>query len=127
MNHEVSFTATTCSCYTEDDVLVIALGDDPVSPDNYLIMGRFDDGDADESIGLQFHFSAYEVACAIENLSLSRNTLAITVKADKVKFVGCHRATVSFADGVVDIEELSDYLKELVEGSNIELALLLAE
>ncbi|WP_218057365.1 hypothetical protein, partial [Gilliamella sp. Fer1-1] len=53
LNCEVRFLATTVNCYTEDEVLIIGTGNDPVSPNHYLILSRFDDGEVDKSIGIQ--------------------------------------------------------------------------
>lgn len=42
--------ATTANCYTANVLLIIDLGNDAISPDNYIIISRFDGGDIDDSI-----------------------------------------------------------------------------
>ena len=47
MDNIYTFKASIVNCYTENDVVVIGVGDDPTSPQNYLILSRFDDGEVD--------------------------------------------------------------------------------
>lgn len=61
MQQEARFFATTINRYTENDVLIIGIGNHPTSPDRYLIILRFDDGEIDDSIAIQTNKSTMEV------------------------------------------------------------------
>ncbi|EPJ3766693.1 hypothetical protein NPI25_004190, partial [Providencia stuartii] len=77
MDNIYTFKASIVNCYTENDVVVIGVGDDPTSPQNYLILSRFDDGEVDDSIGIQTSLSEREYSNAIDKIILRKYTLKI--------------------------------------------------
>ncbi len=40
MNNQIIFKASIANCYTENDVVIIGIGDDPITPKNYLIISE---------------------------------------------------------------------------------------
>lgn len=64
----INFSANFVSCYTEYNVPVIGIGDDPEEPEHYIIISRFIDKNEtiDEAIGLQGYFLDAEVSNAIK-------------------------------------------------------------
>jgi hypothetical protein len=57
LEREVRFLSTTVNYYTEDEVLLVGIGNNPVSPDHYLILSRLDNGEVNKSIGIQTHLT----------------------------------------------------------------------
>lgn len=116
MNQEITFTATEVNCYVEDDVTIIGIGDDAVSPDHFIILSRFDedDEDIDNSIGLMTHLSDIEAINTLEKITLDRKNITLVLKNNVV--ITIH----------LDIEDnhfvqLNDYLQQIIQGSSIKL------
>lgn len=116
MTEEITFTATEVNCYVEDDVTIIGIGDDAVSPDHFIILSRFDeeDEDIDNSIGLMTHLSDIEAINTLEKVTLDRKNIILVLKNNVV--ITIH----------LDIEEnhftqLNDYLQQIIQGSSIKL------
>lgn len=116
MTEEITFTATEVNCYVEDDVTIIGIGDDAVSPDHFIILSRFDeeDEDIDNSIGLMTHLSDIEAINTLEKITLDRKNITLTLKNNVV--ITIH----------LDIEDnhfvqLNDYLLQILQGSSIKL------
>lgn len=116
MTEEITFTATEVNCYVEDDVTIIGIGDDAVSPDHFIILSRFDeeDEDIDNSIGLMTHLSDIEAINALEKITLDRKNITLALKNNVV--ITIH----------LDIEDnhftqLNDYLQQILQGSSIKL------
>ncbi len=116
MTEEITFTATEVNCYVEDDVTIIGIGDDAVSPDHYIILSRFDeeDEDIDNSIGLMTHLSDIEAINTLEKITLDRKNIILALKNNVV--ITIH----------LDIEDnhfvqLNDYLQQILQGSSIKL------
>ena len=81
MNESMRFKANEVNCYTEIDVTVIGIGDDPSTPDNFIILSRFDeDEDIDNSIGLMTHLSDIEMINSIKQITLERNKISFFFK-----------------------------------------------
>lgn len=121
MQQEARFFATTINCYTENDVLIIGIGNHPTSPDRYLIILRFDDGEIDDSIAIQTNKSTMEVANANNYLLLEKNALTVEIKVDKQHLVGEQRLIAEFADQ--DIALLVEYIKNIFLGSSINISI----
>lgn len=121
MKKESCFFATTINCYTENDVLIVGIGNHPISPDRYLIISRFDDGEIDDAIGIQTNNSTMEVANAISNLFLQKNSLTVEIKADKQHLVGEQRLTAEFTDQ--NIALLTEYIKNIFLDSSVNLSI----
>ena len=79
-------TRSTIFCYYNK--LIIGIGNHLTSPDRYLIISRFDDGEIDDSIAIQTNKSTMEVANAINYLLVEKNALTVEIKADIEHLVG---------------------------------------
>lgn len=86
MTEEITFTATEINCYVEDDVTIIGIGDDAVSPDHFIILSRFDDEDEgiDNSIGLMTHLSDIEAINSLKRITLTREKMIFVLKNNVV-------------------------------------------
>ena len=80
MIKEITFFGTAINCYTENDVLIIGIGNDKVSPNQYLIISKLDEDEIGESIGIQTYLSDIEVVNAIDSLILKFDYLIINIK-----------------------------------------------
>lgn len=116
MTEEITFTATEVNCYVEDDVTIIGIGDDAVSPDYFIILSRFDeeDEDIDNSIGLMTHLSDIEAINTLEKIILDRKNIILALKDNVV--ITIH----------LDVEDnhfvqLNNYLQQILQGSSIKL------
>lgn len=116
MIEEIRFTATEVNCYVEDDVTIIGIGDDAVSPDHFIILSRFDeeDEDIDNSIGLMTHLSDIEAINSLEKITLERKEIIFALKNNMIITI------------YLDIEDnhfvqLNDYLQRILQGSSIKL------
>ncbi len=116
MTEEITFTATEVNCYVEDDVTIIGIGDDAVSPEHFIILSRFDeeDEDIDNSIGLMTYLSDIEAINMLEKITLDRKNITFVLKNALV--ITIH----------LDIEDnhfvqLNDYLQQILLGSSIKL------
>lgn len=110
---------THINCYTENDVITIGIGDDPMVSKNYLIISRFDEYDIDNSIGIQTSLSDYEIENAIDEIIFEKKTLIIKIKEMKVKEVNNEIITVKFSNQNIDYKLLNDYFHKIVKGSSI--------
>lgn len=109
------------NCYTEDDVLVMGIGDDPTEPENYLIISRFDDGEIDDSIGIQTHLSEMETSNAIEKVILNRTNFIVDIKAGKEEKVNASRIVVTLNNDNINYSLFESYLNDVFSGSSVDL------
>ncbi|WP_193015449.1 MULTISPECIES: hypothetical protein [Gammaproteobacteria] len=116
MNEEIRFTATEVNCYVEDDVTIIGIGDDAVSPDHFIILSRFDEEDEeiDNSIGLMTHLSDIEAINTLEKITISREKIIFLLK-DKIEI------TIDLNIEADYFTQLYDYLLQIIQGSSIQL------
>ncbi|WP_075673811.1 hypothetical protein [Proteus terrae] len=116
MTEEITFTATEVNCYVEDDVTIIGIGDDAVSPDHFIILSRFDeeDEDIDNSIGLMTHLSDIEAINTLEKITLVRKNIVLVLKNNVVITIHLDIEDNHFA-------QLNDYLLQILQGSSIKL------
>lgn len=121
MSNEVKFTASVVNYYTEDDVLVMGIGDDPTEPENYLIISRFDDGEIDDSIGIQTHLSEMETSNAIEKVILNRTNFIVDIKAGKEEKVNASRIVVTLNNDNINYSLFQSYLNDVFSGSSVDL------
>ncbi|CND26665.1 hypothetical protein [Yersinia pseudotuberculosis] len=121
MTNKLEILATTVNCYTENDVLIIGFGNDAVSPDNYIIISRFDDGDIDDSIGIQTHLSEMEVSNAIKAIGLNENECVIEIKDTREKQVGFAVVVIKFKGASADYKSLVRYVNAVFSGSSIKV------
>ncbi|PIT58734.1 hypothetical protein [Snodgrassella alvi] len=119
MAKEIRFFASVLSCYTENDVLTIGIGNDPILPDRYLIISRFDDGEIDDSIGIQTYISEIEVANAIENIVLKKNSFTIDIKKKKENEVCARKIIINFDN--IDTNLLVKYINEIFLNSSVKV------
>lgn len=121
MSNEVKFTASVVNYYTEDDVLVMGIGDDPTEPENYLIISRFDDGEIDDSIGIQTHLSEMETSNAIEKVILNRTNFIVDIKEGKEEKVNASRIVVTLNNDNINYSLFESYLNDVFSGSSVDL------
>ena len=81
MNSINKFRAIIINCTDEDDVLTVGIGDDENDPDNFIIIGRFDEDDlpVDECIGFQSDTTDYEISDAVTSVTLTPGELKIVL------------------------------------------------
>ncbi|AMA45585.1 hypothetical protein APT63_08040 [Pseudomonas sp. 22-AL-CL-001] len=121
------FNATHIKCYEEDDVLIVAVGDDAADPHNFIIMTRLDDEDTpftDGDVGLQTESTEYEMAGAIQKIGLSESRLKVEIKSNFQEHFNGEAIVAEFQGTAVDgesIDLLRKSLHTLVEGSGIEM------
>ncbi|RMS65585.1 hypothetical protein [Pseudomonas syringae] len=122
------FFASTIKCYEEDEVLVIALGDDQVAPSNFMIITRLDDEDnatVNDGIGFQTDQAEYEMHDAIEKVILRPDSLEVVVKSEFAGFFGGLSILAEIpqeshdSSGKVCI--LKDALQNIFSGAQVEL------
>lgn len=116
MTEDITFTATEVNCYVEDDVTIIGIGDDAVSPDHFIILSRFDeeDEDIDNSIGLMTHLSDIEAINTVEKITLDRKKITLVLKNNVVITICLDIEDTHFV-------QLNDYLQQILQGSSIKL------
>lgn len=116
MTEDITFTATEVNCYVEDDVTIIGIGDDAVSPDHFIILSRFDeeDEDIDNSIGLMTHLSDIEAINTVEKITLDRKNITLVLKNNVVITICLDIEDTHFV-------QLNDYLQQILQGSSIKL------
>lgn len=120
MNESMRFKANEVNCYTEIDVTVIGIGDDPSTPDNFIILSRFDeDEDIDNSIGLMTHLSDVEMINSIKQITLERNKICFFLKPNKQN----KEETITIDLDIDDshFAHLLEYLLLIIKDSSIQL------
>ncbi|OAT46878.1 hypothetical protein M997_1876 [Proteus hauseri ATCC 700826] len=116
MNEDIIFTATEVNCYIEDDVTIIGIGDDPVSPEHFIILSRFDeeDEDIDNSIGFMTHLSDIETINAIKQITLSREKVIFSLTTDI-------KISINLEIDDSHFTHLHEYLLLIIKDSSIKL------
>lgn len=116
MTEEITFTATEINCYVEDDVTIIGIGDDAVSPDHFIILSRFDDEDEgiDNSIGLMTHLSDIEAINSLKRITLTREKMIFVLKNNVVISINLKIEDNQFI-------HLNDNIIQILQGSSIKL------
>ncbi|MBJ7223491.1 MULTISPECIES: hypothetical protein [unclassified Brenneria] len=118
-----AFTASTVAAYVEDDIFIVALGDDPVQPRSFFIISRpVDSGNnsVDESIELQGHHSEHGQAGALLSITLSPRDLTVRIKPQHVEHFGTAGFTGHFAEGELQVESLDNlerFIRRILDGS----------
>lgn len=121
MSNEIRFIGSAVNCYTENDVIIIGVGDDSISPRNYIVISRFDDGEIDNSIGIQTHLSEIEIPNAIEKVALCINNLVVTIRPKKEHEVNASIIDITLSDNGIDYSLLKKYLHDIFHGSSTNL------
>ncbi|MGE9553171.1 hypothetical protein ACQPT2_18665 [Erwinia amylovora] len=124
MSNEKKFVGTCVSCTDEDDVLTIGVGDDDSDPENFFIIGRFDEDDlsVDECIGFQSDATEYEIAGAVASVTLDKNVITVSLHqhaADKTG-ISQYSADISSTE---NLTELKEYLRDIFDGSKANLVI----
>lgn len=119
MIKEITFFGTVINCYTENDVLIIGIGNDKISPNQYLIISKLDEDEIGESIGIQTYLSDIEIVNAIDSLVLKFNYLIINIKRNKENEVGARKIIVKFKD--IDLVLLAKYINDIFLNSLVTL------
>ena len=117
MIKEITFFGTVINCYTENDVLIIGIGNDKISPNQYLIISKLDEDEIGESIGIQTYLSDIEIVNAIDSLVLKFNYLIINIKKNKENEVGARKIIVKFKD--IDLVLLAKYINDIFLNSSV--------
>lgn len=124
------FVASTIKCYEENGVLIVALGDDPENPANFIIITRLDDEDnatVNDGIGFQTHEAEYEMPDAIAKFSLHSDSLEVTVKPEFIDFFGSSSFVAEIPQGSNDsstqFSALKDALQTIFSGAQVELVI----
>lgn len=124
------FFASTLKCYEEDGVLVIALGDHPEAPANFMMITRLDDEDnatVDAGIGFQTDHAEYERSDAIEKVTLRSGSLEVVVKPECVEFFGGSSVLAELPQGSDDssaqVSLLKSALQNMFSGTQVELVI----
>lgn len=119
-----TFNAVCANVADEDEVLTLGVGDDAHDPDHFFIIGRFDEDDLaiDECIGFQSDDTAYELAAAIEAVTLSVDTLTIRLNEAAAQQAG-YREYCAKISAVQNSGELQAALLTLFSGSKVRLQL----
>lgn len=116
MIKEVTFLGTVINCYTENDILIIGIGNDKISPNQYLIISKLEEDEIGESIGIQTYLSDIEIVNAIDSLVLKFNYLIINIKRNKENEVGARKIIVKFRD--IDLVLLAKYINDIFLNSS---------
>ncbi|EBP4342231.1 hypothetical protein UK30_10280 [Salmonella enterica] len=116
----INFSANFANCYTEYNVPIIGIGDDPEEPEHYIIISQFIDKDEsiDETIGLQGHFFDGEVSNAIKKIELKREQILIDIKEDKIKKTGTSRVDINLHITKEQFALLISYIQDIFSQSN---------
>lgn len=120
-----SFNASTIVTYTEDDIFIIALGDDPLQPRNFFIISRPVDTEntsIDENIELQGHHSEHGLAGALLSISLSPSDLTVRIKPQHAEHFGAASLTGHFVEEKLQEETLKGLehsIRKILDGSQI--------
>lgn len=124
------FVASTIKCYEEDGVLIVALGDDPENPANFMIITRLDDEDnatVNDGIGFQTHEAGYEMSNAIAKVSLRSDSLEVVVKQEFTDFFGDSIFVAEIPKGSNDsstqFSALKNALQTIFSGAEVELVI----
>ena len=117
MIKEITFLGTVINCYTENDVLIIGIGNDKISPNQYLIISKLNEDEIGESIGIQTYLSDIEIVNAIDSLVLKFNSLIINIKRNKENEVGARKIIVKFKD--IDLVLLAKYINDIFLNSSV--------
>lgn len=116
MIKEITFLGTVINCYTENDILIIGIGNDKISPNQYLIISKLEEDEIGESIGIQTYLSDIEIVNAIDSLVLKFNYLIINIKRNKENEVGARKIIVKFRD--IDLVLLAKYINDIFLNSS---------
>jgi len=122
----ISFDASNIECYEEDGVLIVAVGDGAVDPQNYLIISRLEDEDnatIDDGIGFQVAGASYEVSNSINKVVLERDYLRVEIKPEFATHFGAPIVLANFSDEALKAGRgfLREALEVLFEGSGVKL------
>ena len=124
------FVASTIKCYEENGVLIVALGDDPENPANFIIITRLDDEDnatVNDGIGFQTHQSEYEISNAIAKVSLHSDSLEVLVKPEFIDFLGdsifVAKIPPDSTNSSTQFSALKDALQTIFSDAQVELVI----
>lgn len=116
------FPASVVRCYVEDDVAVIGLSDDNVTPGNYVILTRMlEDESEQDGVGIQTSRSTHEFSNAITRIELRQQELSIFVNQECAAGVGGAVISVNLSTAELDHAVLVKFLHQLLDGSPVSL------
>lgn len=140
----LNFFGSTVSCYTENGVLTIGIGNDAVDPTHFVIIARLDedededDDDDDDSneqedetkssgnftennIGIQTNFSRFESEAAISRISITGTHMQILIKSEKIDELGAQQIDINLIQDDSTLNELVRYLHQIFDDTTVEL------
>ncbi|NHZ38518.1 hypothetical protein [Massilia rubra] len=109
------FIGSTVSCYIENEVITIAIGNDEIDPSEYIIITRLDEYDnpdeiSDVATGFQTSLSEYESAAAVAEIKLHGNEMKILIKPKKITEVGAEHIKITLATDGGAMSQPTKYL-----------------
>ncbi|BDM22767.1 hypothetical protein KMS_R25240 [Pseudomonas sp. LRP2-20] len=123
----ISIDVSNIKCFEEDGVLIVAVGDGAIDPQNYLIISRLDDEDnatIDDAIGLQVAGASYEINNSISKVILGGDCLRVEIKPEFAMHFGAAIVLAKFSDEVLragGVCSLREALEVIFEGSAVNL------
>ncbi|WP_456310931.1 hypothetical protein [Serratia proteamaculans] len=128
MNSTKKINAVFINCIDEDDVLMLAIGDDKQDPKNFFIISRFDEEglSVDECIGFQNENTSFEIPSAIESIELSKSELIITLNDDAAEKSGTKKIQSTF-NHLTDPAVIEDFLHVIFADASTEFIINLGE
>jgi hypothetical protein len=125
MSVEIEFFAETVRCYTENEVLIIGLGDQGETPANFVIVTRFDETEDvegnDDAIGVQTNLSEREYSGVVNKITLTKNIFEILIKKYKIDEIEISRIKIGFDYSKIDSGKLIEYLHGIFDRSSVVL------
>ncbi|MDR0173145.1 hypothetical protein [Enterobacter sichuanensis] len=124
MSNVKNLIAACINCYEENDVFTIGIGDDNHDPENFIIIGRFDEDElpVNECIGFQSESTEYELTDSIRSVQLTEDKLVIVLNDDAAKKNGIREYHVVIPTAK-DSKTLGQYLRKMFDGSDVPLQL----
>lgn len=125
INHNISFFANFVNCYTENNVSVIGVGDDPSEPEHYIIISQFIEEyeNIDDSVDLEGHFFDGVIYGAIKHIELKRDNLLIYLYENKIKNIGIDKIEINLNISTKQFKSLVEYINKIFSQGNIEVQL----
>jgi hypothetical protein len=117
------FSASVVNCYTEGGAHIIGVGDDPATPEKFIILSRFDDGDVDESIGFSSTLTDREVSNCIKAVSVSSREITVSIKESRSEDVGASIFVTDLTSSQFDFDSLTDFIGKIFAGSSSEVSI----
>ncbi len=120
---QLIFHATVINCVTDNnEVRIIGLGDHEQTPENYIIISKFEEEDqeVDDTIHIQSSINGGYYN-AIECIAVEKKEITITILESMINKMGFSKAIIRYELENINMERFLDYLKEIFEGSSVNI------